>query len=117
MPSAVASTTAVSIMSASNMLEKDLGTITAISAFGTEQIVQSPVIQSAQDKKTLSAQGGTGFNIPAQSEVVFNDFTVYGQGFGHGVGMSQSGAMGMAKAGYNYVEILKHYYSGVTVER
>ncbi|MCK8827766.1 stage II sporulation protein D [Natroniella acetigena] len=31
-------------------------------------------------------------------------------GYGHGVGMSQYGAHGMAENGYNYKEILKHYY-------
>lgn len=36
-------------------------------------------------------------------------------GYGHGVGMSQYGAHGMAKAGYNYRDILKHYYTGVKV--
>ncbi|HZK02066.1 MAG TPA: stage II sporulation protein D, partial [Anaerovoracaceae bacterium] len=34
-------------------------------------------------------------------------------GYGHGVGMSQWGANGMAKAGYGYKEILQHYYNGV----
>jgi len=34
-------------------------------------------------------------------------------GYGHGVGMSQYGANGMAKNGYNYEQILKHYYNGV----
>lgn len=34
-------------------------------------------------------------------------------GYGHGVGMSQWGANGMAKKGKNYEEILKHYYTGV----
>ncbi|NLX63001.1 MAG: stage II sporulation protein D [Tissierellia bacterium] len=34
-------------------------------------------------------------------------------GYGHGVGMSQWGANGMAKNGKNYEEILKHYYTGV----
>ena len=37
-------------------------------------------------------------------------------GNGHGVGMSQYGADGMGKAGYDYKQILQHYYSGVTVE-
>lgn len=37
------------------------------------------------------------------------------KGSGHGVGMSQYGANGMAKEGYNYKEILQHYYSGTTV--
>ncbi|MBR1376919.1 MAG: stage II sporulation protein D [Bacilli bacterium] len=37
------------------------------------------------------------------------------RGYGHGVGMSQYGANGMAKAGYNYEQILKHYYTGVSI--
>lgn len=41
-------------------------------------------------------------------------FTVVG--FGHGVGMSQYGADGMAKAGYTYEDILKHYYTGVELK-
>lgn len=36
-------------------------------------------------------------------------------GYGHGVGMSQYGANGMAEQGYNYKEILKHYYTGVEI--
>lgn len=38
-----------------------------------------------------------------------------GQGYGHGVGMSQSGAKGMAEEGYNYKQILKYYYRGITI--
>ena len=38
---------------------------------------------------------------------------VYGAGFGHGVGMAQTGAVGMAERGYSYEQILKHYYTGV----
>ena len=37
------------------------------------------------------------------------------RGYGHGVGMSQYGANGMAKAGYNYEQILNHYYTGVNL--
>lgn len=37
-------------------------------------------------------------------------------GYGHGVGMSQWGANGMAKNGKDYEEILKHYYTGVTIK-
>ena len=42
---------------------------------------------------------------------------VNGRGFGHGVGMSQWGAQGMARAGHSFEEILRHYYQGVVVER
>lgn len=38
------------------------------------------------------------------------------RGYGHGVGMSQYGANGMAKAGYSYRDILLHYYPGVVIE-
>ncbi|MEL6190260.1 MAG: SpoIID/LytB domain-containing protein, partial [Myxococcota bacterium] len=40
-----------------------------------------------------------------------------GHGFGHGVGMCQWGAKGMAEAGRNYREILGHYYKGAEVRR
>lgn len=38
------------------------------------------------------------------------------RGYGHGVGMSQYGANGMAKEGYNYKEILSHYYPGTQIK-
>ncbi len=40
------------------------------------------------------------------------DYTFQGKGWGHGVGMSQWGAYGMAKAGKGYREILTYYYQG-----
>lgn len=39
------------------------------------------------------------------------------RGYGHGVGMSQYGANGMANAGYNYKDILSHYYPGTNLKR
>lgn len=42
---------------------------------------------------------------------------VKNKGYGHGVGMSQYGAEGMAKEGYNYQEILKHYYTGIEIKK
>lgn len=41
---------------------------------------------------------------------------IKGYGIGHGVGLSQMGANGMAKSGANYEDILKHYYVGVTIK-
>jgi len=40
-----------------------------------------------------------------------------GKGWGHGVGMCQWGAIGMADRGYGYEDILKHYYKDVELER
>ena len=42
------------------------------------------------------------------------DFVV--KGYGHGVGMSQWGANGMAEEGYKYYEILSHYYKDTTIK-
>lgn len=48
-------------------------------------------------------------------EKVENGIKVKTLGYGHGVGMSQYGANGMAKNGSGYQTILKHYYKGVTI--
>ena len=42
-------------------------------------------------------------------------FTVTTYGYGHGVGMSQTGSMLYARQGWTYVQILNHYYPGTTV--
>lgn len=46
-----------------------------------------------------------------------NNYVFVTRGSGHGVGMSQYGAQGMAKEGYGYQEILKHYYQGVEISK
>ena len=43
-------------------------------------------------------------------------FTITGAGYGHGVGMSQYGAQGMALDGYSAAQILTHYFTGTTVD-
>lgn len=45
-----------------------------------------------------------------------NEIKISTKGYGHGVGMSQYGANGMANNGYDYISILKHYYSGITIK-
>ena len=42
-------------------------------------------------------------------------FHIYGGGYGHGVGMSQNGAQGMAKEGKDYKEILEFFYEGAEI--
>lgn len=61
-------------------------------------------------RKLLSIRS-TDFDI----EVSEDEVKVVTRGYGHGVGMSQYGANEMAKLGYTYEEILKHYYSGVDI--
>jgi stage II sporulation protein D len=45
-----------------------------------------------------------------------SSYKFVGKGWGHAVGMSQTGAMGMAKAGFKYDQILTHYFQGTTIE-
>ncbi|MGI6778660.1 MAG: SpoIID/LytB domain-containing protein [Acetivibrionales bacterium] len=44
-------------------------------------------------------------------------YTFKGKGWGHAVGMSQEGAKGMANAGFDYEEIIEHYFQGTKVKR
>ena len=50
-------------------------------------------------------------------EIVNSSFVFNGKGYGHGVGLSQWGAKGMAEKGYTYTEILEHFYPGTRIER
>jgi stage II sporulation protein D len=51
-------------------------------------------------------------------EVVMRGYYIdfYGRGWGHGVGLCQWGALGMAQLHFDYKAILKHYYPGIRVE-
>lgn len=53
----------------------------------------------------------TDFEIKEEGDNIL--ITTYG--FGHGVGMSQYGAQGMAREGYQYQDILKHYYKNTEI--
>ena len=60
------------------------------------------------------------FNINSANftlNIIENEVIINCTGYGHGVGMSQWGANIMAKEGKNYKDILKHYYSGVNIEK
>lgn len=54
----------------------------------------------------------TYFTLDIRDDIV----TIACTGYGHGVGMSQWGANIMAKNGYTYKDILKHYYHGIEIE-
>jgi stage II sporulation protein D len=59
----------------------------------------------------LSVAGAVLACGPAAADAA-KRFTIRGAGFGHGVGMSQYGAMGYASHGWDYKRILAHYYTG-----
>lgn len=55
----------------------------------------------------------TDFTIDLEGDTI----KITTKGYGHGVGMSQYGALGMAKEGYTYDEILEHYYPNTTIAK
>ena len=53
--------------------------------------------------------------LTQSNSVSGSSFVFQGKGYGHGVGMSQYGAKGMADKGFRYDQILMHYFSGVEI--
>ena len=67
-------------------------------------------------RRALLALVLTLIPLPSHADsLVPTDFRFIGNGYGHGVGMSQIGARGQALSGKTAVEILKYYFNGVDV--
>jgi len=79
--------------------------------------------------KVITATGETSYTDPTQQvnivgangasttvSVSPTEYNFVGKGWGHSVGMSQEGAMGMARASFTYDQILAHYYTGTKIE-
>lgn len=65
-----------------------------------------------QDTRSFFGLRSNYFDLTIQD----NSVMIEGRGYGHGVGMSQHGARGMADNGYSWQQILAHYYTGVRIE-
>lgn len=66
---------------------------------------------SGVEVRTLLGLRSANFEVSIDGDNI--KFSV--KGYGHGVGMSQTGADSMAKQGSNYEEIVKHFYTGVEI--
>lgn len=67
---------------------------------------------SGVETRTLLGLKSTNFEITREGDNI--KFSV--KGYGHGVGMSQTGADSMAKEGNNYEEIIKHFYKDIEIK-
>jgi len=78
-------------------------------------LVKTPYFSRSDGTYTKSAldvwNWDAGFLVPVSDSYCDSDTF-----WGHGVGLSGCGARGMAQAGYDYKEILKHYYTGVEIK-
>ncbi len=77
--------------------------------FNIRQILRDPETGGP----ALSAGMVFDFEYDGSGEIT--GITARGGGWGHGAGLCQDGAGGMARRGSNFVEILKHYYTGVSL--
>ena len=67
---------------------------------------------SGVEARSIFGLKSTNFEITKENDKI--KFSV--KGYGHGVGMSQTGADTMAKQGSNYEEIIHHFYVGVEIK-
>jgi len=92
----------------------------------TRIVTEDDVYSVRKDKIRLVLRRSDGANPPLRSSYIriFPDRTsegfvsrvvVSGAGYGHGIGMCQWGAIGMARKGYTAEQIVQHYYRGTQV--
>ena len=101
----------------SNLLQSDINKDTLFTILGKTEGDRVSFIEVAGKKYTgvdfrnLLGLRSADFEIEKQD----TNIIIKTKGYGHGVGMSQYGANGMAKNGYFYKDILLHYYKGVSL--
>lgn len=91
-----------SIRTASGVDTTDLLKKYALTADGIKALSGSVSVKDGNNKVTVLSGGGGN--------------KIIGKGYGHGVGLSQCGAIAYAKEGWDYIKILKYYYTGVEVQ-
>ncbi|NLA63139.1 MAG: SpoIID/LytB domain-containing protein, partial [Bacteroidales bacterium] len=96
------------------------GRIIRLKIVGTEQIMI--IGKELEIRRTLSESHlySSAFAVETgeeNDEGIPSEFTLYGAGWGHGVGLCQIGAAVMANSGYKYEDILEHYYPGAEIEK
>ena len=72
------------------------------------------ILQNEQVRTDLSMLPSACFEVLVNAD---GQIVLRGGGNGHGIGMSQYGARGMAEKGYNYKEILDYYYDNVVIKK
>ncbi|GAB6099479.1 stage II sporulation protein D [Halanaerocella petrolearia] len=106
------SLSAVQLEQKLNLADVDLNQIKVVKRSQSNRILQLKVgkkLFSGPDLRRSLDLPSTRLKLnKRKGEVEFITF-----GYGHGVGLSQYGASGMAKQGYNFREILAHYYTGI----
>jgi len=80
--------------------------------FYLEPVMEMPKAAKPEESAIASKQGSK----PSAAEPVLTGYRFVGGGFGHGVGMSQTGAYNLGKQGYSSKQILEFYYPGTSLQ-
>lgn len=102
-----------SILGLNYTTKLDIEVISRTETGRVKEIRINEKVFKGSDVAYLLALKSSNFTITEENGKVY----IYTKGFGHGVGMSQYGAEGMANLGFKYDEILKHYYTDVEIEK
>lgn len=103
---------------------KLIGARQTVDALSRAEGSQTVVVTTGKKKEKLSAKkvrAAVGYTVISSERFTTSTqgkaVTFEGMGFGHGVGMCQFGAKGLADRGMSHREILEHYYAGARVKR
>ena len=83
-----------------------LSSLTELFAIGADFIKMN----ANADEKSIYVVNQNGVTEISKTKTVSDKIVISGNGYGHGVGMSQWGAIAMADDGYKWDDIIKHYY-------
>ena len=90
--------------------------VSVISGSGYQGILNGDSASALTSSGTAPVTAsGSAATAPIRGHSSDGTFTITGAGNGHNVGMSQYGAKAMAEMGYGYEEILRFYYTDVTI--
>ena len=81
------------------------------------QVISGRQLRKSLGLKSTLFQVQSNFGLVAGQPSSPNGFSIQGRGYGHGIGMSQWGAHGMASQGKSYQEIVQHYYPGTHIKK
>lgn len=92
------------------------GTITSLSIYSDQESKDYSV---SQIRRVLGGLKSSRFYFDSHYDQngYLKELYVYGSGWGHNLGLDQSASAGMGAAGWNYQEIIKHFYPGVEIEK
>lgn len=98
--------------------------LTAINKYLNKQTINLRNIRLKSKNGTTVYSGTTPIYIKSkngvkqysEAQASSAEYTFSGKGWGHGVGMSQYGAKGMAQSGFTYDQILKCFYTGIEIK-